>query len=107
VDYNWLYSWIRRPADFRPSTRMPQFFLHDQHLNSTDKEFKIHDASGNEVAVDDREYTRRFENIEIRALAEFLLNNSQRDRIESGARSVAHRGEIEHRQRPAVALQLA
>ena len=28
VDYTWLYSWIRRPADFRPTTRMPQFFGH-------------------------------------------------------------------------------
>jgi cytochrome c551/c552 len=77
VDFNWLFSWIRRPADFRPTTRMPQFFLHHEHLNSTDKDFAIHDAAGNEVKVSDREFTERFENIEIRALAEFLLGNSQ------------------------------
>ena len=32
VDFAWLYAWIRKPADFRPSTRMPQFFGHFQHL---------------------------------------------------------------------------
>ena len=77
VDYNWLYSWIRRPADFRPSTRMPQFFLHYEHLNGQREEFPIHDAAGEEVEVTDQEYTQRFENIEIRALAEFLLTSSQ------------------------------
>jgi cytochrome c2 len=77
VDYNWVYSWIRKPSDFRPTTRMPQFFLNHEHLNGTDKAFKIHDAAGNEQEVTDLEYTKRFESIEIRALAEFLLNNSQ------------------------------
>src|SRR6185369_1196553 len=53
VDYNWVYSWIRKPSDFRPTTRMPQFFLNHEHLNGTDKAFKIHDASGKEQAVTD------------------------------------------------------
>jgi cytochrome c2 len=77
VDYNWLYSWIRRPADFRPTTRMPQFFLNYEHLNGDREDFPTHDAAGNEIKVSDREYTARFENIEIRALADFLLKNSQ------------------------------
>jgi cytochrome c551/c552 len=77
VDFDWLHSWIRRPADFRPSTRMPQFFLQHEHLNNTDKEFTIHDPAGNQITVTDREFTERFENIEIRALAEFLLARSQ------------------------------
>jgi cytochrome c2 len=77
VDYNWLYSWIRKPADFRPSTRMPQFFLNYEHLNNTDKAFTIHDAEGKEQKITDLEYTQRFEQIEIRALAQFLLANSQ------------------------------
>ncbi len=77
VDYTWLYSWIRRPADFRPSTRMPQFFLHHDHLNGQRKDFPTHDAEGNSINVTDREYTARFENIEIRALAEYLLASSQ------------------------------
>ncbi len=78
VDYDWVYSWIRRPSDFRPTTRMPQFFLNYEHLDSNDKEaFTIHDAAGNEQKVSDLDYTKRFENIEIRALAQFLLANSQ------------------------------
>lgn len=77
VDFNWVYSWIRRPSDFRPTTRMPQFFLNYEHLNHIEKSFTIHDASGKEVNVTDLDYTKRFENIEIRALAEFLLANSQ------------------------------
>ena len=39
VDYTWLYSWIRKPSDFRPTTRMPQFFGHLEHLESKKKEF--------------------------------------------------------------------
>lgn len=63
VDFNWLYSWIRRPADFRPTTRMPQFFGQFEHLQDPE------DAS--ELAE-----SQRYEPIEIRALAEFLLANS-------------------------------
>jgi len=77
VDYNWLYAWIRRPADFRPTTRMPQFFLQHEHLDDEKKEFPIHDAEGHVQMVSDREYTARFEDIEMRALARFLLSNSQ------------------------------
>ncbi|HEY3393105.1 MAG TPA: PDZ domain-containing protein, partial [Lacipirellulaceae bacterium] len=77
VDYDWLYSWIRRPADFRPSTRMPQFFLNYEHLDGKRKEFPIRDAAGKEIKITDREFTARFENIEIRALAEYLLAHSQ------------------------------
>lgn len=77
VDFNWVFDWIRRPADFRPTTRMPQFFGHFDHLDGESKDFKKRDAAGNEVAITDREYTDRFEGIEIRALSEFLLANSQ------------------------------
>jgi cytochrome c2 len=77
VDFNWLFSWIRQPADFRPTTRMPQFFLNHEHLNNVDKVFTIRDAAGSEQQITDLEYTQRFENIEIRALSQFLLANSQ------------------------------
>ncbi len=77
VDFSWVASWIRKPSDFRPSTRMPQFFLNYEHLNNVDKAFKIRDAAGNEQSITDLEYTQRFEQIEIRALAQFLLANSQ------------------------------
>ncbi len=77
VDFSWVYSWIRRPSDFRPTTRMPQFFLNYEHLDNKEKAFPIHDAAGKEQLVTDLDYTKRFEHIEIRALAEFLLKNSQ------------------------------
>jgi cytochrome c2 len=77
VEYDWLYHWIRRPADFRPTTRMPQFFGNHNHLELEQKEFTLHDEDGNAVQVTDLEYTRRFENIETRAVAEFLLAKSQ------------------------------
>ncbi|HEY4235325.1 MAG TPA: PDZ domain-containing protein, partial [Lacipirellulaceae bacterium] len=77
VDFAWLYSWIRRPADFRPSTRMPQFFGHYQHLEAKLPEFTVTDAQGNEHQITDKEYTERFEGVEVRALADFLLADSQ------------------------------
>jgi len=77
VDYQWLYSWIRQPSSFRPTTRMPQFFGHFRHLDDETKDFTITGADGEPVKVTDREYTERFEDIEIRALTQFLLTNSQ------------------------------
>ena len=74
VQYEWLYSWIRKPADFRPSTRMPQFFGLHQHLEPHRKEFP--NAQGEAEALTDKEMTSQFEAIEIRALTEFLLANS-------------------------------
>jgi mono/diheme cytochrome c family protein len=77
VDFGWLLSWIRQPSDFRPTTRMPQFFGHFDHLDNQASDFVIVDANGNEEKLTDREYTERFEAVETRALAGFLLKNSQ------------------------------
>lgn len=77
VDFGWVYSWVRKPSDFRPTTRMPQFFLNHEHLNGEAKSFKIRDAAGKEIEISDLEYTQRFEQIEIRALSQFMLSNSQ------------------------------
>jgi len=63
VEFNWLYSWIEKPANFRPSTRMPQFFGLHEHLQDEDDETELATAE-------------RFEPVEIRALSEFLLANS-------------------------------
>jgi cytochrome c551/c552 len=60
VDFTFLYSWIRKPSDFRPSTKMPQFFGLENHLD------------GKGLAE-----SHRFEPIEIRAAAEYLLTKSQ------------------------------
>jgi cytochrome c551/c552 len=77
VDYAWLYSWIKQPTDFRPTTRMPQFFGNFQHLKSHLKEFTATGPDGNPVEVTDKDYTQRFEDIEVRALTQFLLADSQ------------------------------
>jgi mono/diheme cytochrome c family protein len=60
VNFNFLYSWIKKPSDFRPSTKMPQFFGLEKHL----------DGKG----LDE---SHRFEPIEIRAASEYLLAKSQ------------------------------
>jgi len=60
VDFRFLYSWIHKPSDFRPSTRMPQFFGQWEHL------------AGHSLEV-----SQQFEPIEIRAISEYLLSASQ------------------------------
>ena len=59
-DFDFLYSWVRQPSDFRPSTKMPQFFGLESHL----------DGKGLGEA-------KKFEPIEIRTAVEYLLANSQ------------------------------
>lgn len=60
VDDAWLYSWIRKPTDFRPDTKMPQFFgLHDH------------------FELETKEETEYFEGIEIRGIIAYLMGKSQ------------------------------
>jgi cytochrome c2 len=61
VEYEWLTNWIKLPSNFRPSTKMPQFFGLWEHLQSDPAEL---------------EESQRYEAVEIHALAEFLLANS-------------------------------
>ena len=83
VDFEWLYNWIREPKDFRPTTRMPQFFGLYGHLLPEPKL----DESGTPV-MDEHDHpvmvesgglaeAKKFEPIEIRAAAEYLLSASQ------------------------------
>jgi len=60
VDFTWLYSWLRNPQDFRPSTRMPRFFGLWEHL----------EGKGLEESI-------RYEPLEIRSMSEYLLSSSQ------------------------------
>jgi cytochrome c2 len=60
LDYDFLYSWIRKPKDFRPTTKMPQFFGLWDHLDGTG------------LAA-----SERFEPIEIRGIVAYLLTKSQ------------------------------
>jgi len=60
VDFDFLYSWVRKPSDFRPSTKMPQFFGLFDHLDE------------HSLAI-----SEKFEPIEIRGAVEYLLKKSQ------------------------------
>jgi mono/diheme cytochrome c family protein len=60
LDFEFLYSWIRQPKDFRPSTKMPQFF-------------GLWSALGHEGL----EQSQKYEPIEIRGITEYLLTSSQ------------------------------
>jgi cytochrome c551/c552 len=61
VEYDWLYSWIKLPSNFRPSTKMPQFFGLWEHLESD---------------PDELAESKKYEAVEIHALSEYLLANS-------------------------------
>ncbi|MFM8378227.1 MAG: PDZ domain-containing protein, partial [Planctomycetia bacterium] len=59
VGFDWLYSWLRNPQDFRPSTKMPRFFGLWEHLS----------AKG----LDE---SQRYEPIEIRSMINYLVGAS-------------------------------
>lgn len=82
ADLAFLYDWIRNPTNFRPSTKMPRFFGLWDHLVPEE----VLDDRGNPVTEDGHPVTveskgrkdaERFEPIEIRAIAEYLLDRSQ------------------------------
>lgn len=60
LSYDFMVSWIANPKNFRPDTRMPRFFGLWDHLD------------GDGLAE-----SQKYERIEIRALAEYLLKVSQ------------------------------
>jgi cytochrome c2 len=82
VEYDWLYSWIRLPQDFRPTTKMPQFFLQYEHLSE--------DEDASELAE-----SQRFEPIEIRAITEYLLNASDKFEYEAAPEGVTEEASAE------------
>ena len=59
VGYDWLYSWLRNPQDFRPSTKMPRFFGLWEHL----------EGKGLEESM-------RYEPLEIRSMIRYLTASS-------------------------------
>ena len=63
VDFAWVSNWIKLPANFRPDTRMPQFFGLWEHLQEDPEELAK---------------TKRFEAVEIHALSDFLLDEQFR-----------------------------
>ena len=81
--FEFLYSWIRNPRDFRPSTKMPRFFGLWDHLVPTEKTDAkgepVRDEKGNLVYEDSSGLhdVQRFEPVEVRAIAQYLLTNSE------------------------------
>jgi cytochrome c2 len=59
VGFDWLYSWLRNPQDFRPSTKMPRFFGLWDHL----------EGKGLEESM-------RYEPLEIRSMIRYLSDAS-------------------------------
>jgi mono/diheme cytochrome c family protein len=59
-----LLDWIESPRRFRPSTRMPHVFGNYEHLKGEGQEKELADA-------------KRFEAVEIRGIAEYLLAKSE------------------------------
>ena len=55
VGFDWAYSWLRNPQDFRPSTKMPRFFGLWEHL----------EGKGLEESM-------RYEPLEIRSMIRYL-----------------------------------
>ena len=81
--FQFLFSWIRNPRDFRPSTKMPRPFGLWDHLVPTEKLDEngkpVLDANGKPVLEPSKGLleAQRFEPIEIRAIANYLLASSQ------------------------------
>jgi cytochrome c551/c552 len=59
VGFDWLYSWLRNPQDFRPSTKMPRFFGLWDHL----------EGKGLEESM-------RYEPLEIRSMIHYMTQAS-------------------------------
>ncbi|HTN77582.1 MAG TPA: hypothetical protein VL096_20125 [Pirellulaceae bacterium] len=63
LDPAFIYDWIANPKNFRPSTRMPQVFGLDKHLENSPESLHI---------------TEAYEPIEILAISTFLQGRSQK-----------------------------
>jgi cytochrome c551/c552 len=83
VDLPFLYDWLKNPTNFRPTTKMPRFFGLWDHLVPEEKigldGEVVHDEHGRRLIAKSpgREQAERFEPVEIRAIAEYLLDRSQ------------------------------
>ncbi|MBI3466268.1 MAG: c-type cytochrome, partial [Planctomycetes bacterium] len=89
VDFDFLYNWVQEPKDFRPATRMPQFFGLNDHLLSAHQPTARGEAehetgspdgggetanNGNHKGLHEAE---RFEPVEIHGIVSYLLAKSQ------------------------------
>lgn len=68
-----VYNWIRNPREYQPKTRMPRFFGLYDHLLSEEKE----EGEAYGETLQEPYHTEKLEQIEIRAITEYLLTSSQ------------------------------
>ena len=61
VGESFLYDWVNNPTHFRPSTKMPRFFGHWNHL----------------ADEQDLELTQRYEPVEVLGVVRYLMHYSQ------------------------------
>jgi mono/diheme cytochrome c family protein len=81
--YDFLFSWIRNPRDFRPTTKMPRFFglwdhlVPEQKLDANGRPEV--DAEGRPVVAPSKGLhdSQQFEPIEVRSIVHYLLTESQ------------------------------
>lgn len=62
VGESFLYDWIREPKNFRPNTKMPQFFGLWNHIQDDEKSLEI---------------AKKYEPVEIMGIVTYLLDKSQ------------------------------
>lgn len=101
VSFDFLYSWIREPKDFRPTTRMPQFFGQHDHLAPQPKVDEhgsvVTDEAGHPVLEPTSGLldSERYEPVEIYAITEYLVKQSQPfEYLDMPAEADADRGKL-------------
>lgn len=93
-DLPFLYSWIKEPGSYRPSTKMPQFFGLYDHLKpakrKADGEIEIeHGHPALDESTAGLKDAQRFEPIEVLAASKYLLAASQPFAYVEPAKNVA------------------
>ncbi len=88
VGAQWLYEWIKDPTNYRPSTRMPRFFGHLDHLDEGELET-----------------SKQYEPIEILGLVTYLMHRSQPQEFLSPNEEVTASSEAEQIERGKVMFE--
>jgi cytochrome c2 len=100
VGQNFVFNWIREPKDFKPTTKMPQFFGLYSHLTP---EPKVN--SSGQVVMDEGKpvmepspgllESERFEPVEIRAITDYLFAASEKFEYAEAPKDVTEEPSVE------------